>query len=316
VTLSTRKAWFSAPRANLSSSRVRNSGVAPAEMPDIERERAEHDEAQQRRIDEHDHHEDNAEEQVDHQRQRRAGEEVTDVLQLAHARDRIADPARLEIGDRQRQKVAEQPGAEFHVDAVRRMREQIGAQDVDDGLEHRNGDKPDDQDIERAQRPIDQDLVDDDLEEQRRNQPEQLQEERGDHDLGEQIAVLVDGAEEPGDVEAPGEVEQSGAAGHQHQAAVPHRLEFGAGHHRRTRRQRVLDQDLVLASLAENEVAPLAAHCDAGERGMDQPPPVRLIDARLELKFLPAPQHFGDADVGAEAVAYLLGVGADAMEPQ
>ena len=38
--------------------------------------------------------------------------------------------------------------------------------------------------------------------------------------------------------------------------------------------------------------------------------------ARLELKFLPAPQHFGDADVGAEAVAYLLGVGADAMEPQ
>ena len=47
-----------------------------------------------------------------------------------------------------------------------------------------------------------------------------------------------------------------------------------------------------------------------------RPPPVRLIDARLELKFLPAPQHFGDADVGAEAVAYLLGVGADAMEPQ
>jgi hypothetical protein len=130
----------------------------------------------------------------------------------------------------------------------------------------------------------------------------------------EQIVVLVDGAEEPSYVEAPGEVEQAGAAGHQHQAAVPHRLEFGAGHHRRTRRQRVLDQDLVLAGLAENEVAPLAEHRDAGERGMDQPPPVRLIDARLELKFLPAPQHFGDADVGAEAVAYLLGVSADAMD--
>ena len=48
---------------------------------------------------------------------------VADVLQLAHTRDRIADPARLEIVDRQRQKVAEQPSAEFHVDAVRRMRE-------------------------------------------------------------------------------------------------------------------------------------------------------------------------------------------------
>jgi hypothetical protein len=32
VTLSTRKAWFSAPRWNFSSSRRRNSGVAPAEI--------------------------------------------------------------------------------------------------------------------------------------------------------------------------------------------------------------------------------------------------------------------------------------------
>jgi hypothetical protein len=33
VTLSTRNAWFSAPRSNFSSSRRLNAGVAPAEMP-------------------------------------------------------------------------------------------------------------------------------------------------------------------------------------------------------------------------------------------------------------------------------------------
>ena len=32
LTLSTRNAWFSAPRRNFSSSRARNAGVAPAEI--------------------------------------------------------------------------------------------------------------------------------------------------------------------------------------------------------------------------------------------------------------------------------------------
>ena len=79
---------------------------------------------------------------------------------------------------------------------------QIGAQDAEDRLENRNGDEPDNEHVERAQGAVDQHLVDDDLEEQRRDERKQLEEERGGEDLAEQIAVFVDGAEEPADVEA------------------------------------------------------------------------------------------------------------------
>ena len=102
VMLSTRKAWFSAPRLNFSLSRRRNSGVTSTEMRDIERKRRQDDAGQRQRIERHDGQEHEGEEQIDDQRQRRAGEEIADVLQLAHARDAVARPPRLEIGDRQR----------------------------------------------------------------------------------------------------------------------------------------------------------------------------------------------------------------------
>jgi hypothetical protein len=70
---------------------------------DVERQRAEHDEREQRRIQEHHRQEHDGEQEIDHQGERRAGEEIADVLELAHARHRIAHPPRLEIGERQRQ---------------------------------------------------------------------------------------------------------------------------------------------------------------------------------------------------------------------
>ena len=76
------------------------------------------------------------------------------------------------------------------------------------GLEHRDRHQADDQHVERAQAAMHQHLVDDDLEEQRRDQREQLQEERGDQHLAEQMAIFVDRAEEPGDVEAARQVRQ------------------------------------------------------------------------------------------------------------
>ena len=102
---------------------------------DVERERAEHDPGQQRRVEEHHRQEHEGEEQIDDERQRRAGEEIADVLQFADPRDRIADAPRLEIGHRQRQQMAKQARAELDVDAVGGVREQIGAQDAQHGLE-------------------------------------------------------------------------------------------------------------------------------------------------------------------------------------
>ena len=171
VTLSTRNAWFSAPRWNFSSSRRRNSGVDGDRDRDVERQRAEHDPGQHRRVEEHHRQEDDGEEQVDDQGQRRAGEEVADVLQLAHPRHRIADAARLEVGQRQGQQVAEQPRAELDVDAVGGVGEQIGAQDAQHGLERRRSPtRPITSTSSVVERAVHQHLVDHDLEEQRRDQ--------------------------------------------------------------------------------------------------------------------------------------------------
>jgi hypothetical protein len=69
----------------------------------------------------------NREQEVEDQRDGVAGEELADVLQLAHARDGVADPARLEVGERQVQQVAEQARAEFDVDAAGGVREDVAA---------------------------------------------------------------------------------------------------------------------------------------------------------------------------------------------
>ena len=98
-----------------------------------------------------------------------------------------------------------------------------------------------------------------------------------DQDLAEQMAVLVDGAEEPADVEAARKIDQPRATRHQHKTAVPDRLELRARHEHRSRRQRILNENLVFAGLAEKEIAAVAQCRDAWQRRLGQPLPVRLI---------------------------------------
>ena len=78
----------------------------------------------------------------------------------------------------------EQPRAKFDIDAVRRMREEIGAKAAHDRFEQRDADKADDEHIERRLGAMHEHLVDHHLEEQRRDKREELQEERGDEHLG------------------------------------------------------------------------------------------------------------------------------------
>ena len=56
--------------------------------------------------------------QVEDPGQRRTRQKIADVFELAHARDRLAGASRLEIGERQCQQMAEEPSAQFGVDAV------------------------------------------------------------------------------------------------------------------------------------------------------------------------------------------------------
>ena len=152
---------------------------------DIERERAEHDPGQQRRVDEHHRQEHEGKEKVDDEGQGRAGEKIADVFQFTHPRDRIADAPRLEIGHRQSQQVVEQARAKFDIDAVGGVRKQIRAQDAQDGLEDGDRYQTYDQHVEGAQGPVHQYLVDDHLEEKWRDQSEKLQEERRGQNLGQ-----------------------------------------------------------------------------------------------------------------------------------
>src|SRR5262249_57365131 len=64
----------------------------------------------------------------------------------------------------------------------------------------------------------------------------------------EHVAVLVNGAEEPGDVETARQVDETAAARHHHQFAVPHGLELGARHQAGERRMRRLNDRPVARS--------------------------------------------------------------------
>jgi hypothetical protein len=152
---------------------------------------------------------------------------------------------------------------------------------------------------------------------QGRDQRKQLQEERGDQHLAQVLAIFMDRAEKPGDVEAPGEVDQAGPLGHQHQLAVPDRFELGPGHEFGARLVRRLHNRLVVAGLAEQQVTAIAQHRDRGLRGSREALPVAAAHLGLETQFLGVAQHFRHADGGhAHAVAHLLGIGADALEAQ
>ena len=95
---------------------------------DVEREGSEHDAGEEQRIVGHHRQEDEGEEEIDDQGERRTRQEIADVLELAHARHRIAGAARLEIGDGQRHQMAEKASAQLDIDAVGGVREDIGAQ--------------------------------------------------------------------------------------------------------------------------------------------------------------------------------------------
>ena len=187
----------------------------------VERDRAEHDVGERRRVGVHHCQEDDGEGQVEHQGQGRAGEKIADVLELAHPCHGLAHLAGLEIGDRQGKQMAEQPRAELDIDPAGGVREDVGAQPAEHDFEQGDRDKPDDQDIKGCKASMNQHLVDHNLEEQRRDQAEELQEERRQHDLAEQAPILDDGRDEPGPVEEPLLGVQLGTARHQDGVAGP-----------------------------------------------------------------------------------------------
>src|SRR5215467_1053267 len=126
--------------------------------------------------------------------------------------------------------MAEQASAKLNIDAVGGVGKDVGPQNPEDRFEHRYDHETDGEHVERAETTMHQNLVDDDLEEQGGDQGKELQEERSYQDPGEYLAVLVNGANKPGDIEAAGQIEQPNPARQEHQLAIPDPYELRARH--------------------------------------------------------------------------------------
>jgi hypothetical protein len=117
--------------------------------------------------------------------------------------------------------VAEQPRAEFHVDAAGGVAEDVAAQGVEQALEHHDHHQADDEHVERGQAAVHQHLVHHDLEEQRADQREELQHEGDEQHFAQQLAVFDEAGDEPGEVELGQLARQAGAAGDEDEFAAP-----------------------------------------------------------------------------------------------
>ena len=124
--------------------------------------------------------------------------------------------------------MTEQPRAELDIDAVGRVGEQIGAQDAEDGLEHRDRDEADDQHVERAEARCTSTLSMTTWKNSGETSAKNCRKNEATSTSPSSVPVFVDRAEKPGDVEAPRQIDQPGAARHQHEPAVPYRFEFGS----------------------------------------------------------------------------------------
>src|SRR5687768_17150186 len=129
-----------------------------------------------------------------------AGQELADVFQFPHARDRVADATRLEVGQGKRQHMTEQLRAESDVDPVCRMREEICPQTAEHRIEHGQRDHADGEHVQGREALMYQDLVDDYLRKERCQQGKQLENERGRKHLAKKSSIFDDGRNEPGKV--------------------------------------------------------------------------------------------------------------------
>ena len=112
------------------------------------------------------------------------------------------------------------------------------------------------------------------------------------------VAVFVDGAEEPGDVEPPRQIERARRAASSARAGRPtppriRRASSGAV----AAPMRRLNNALSVADLAEQQKAAVAQRGDRRQRRDGKPLPARSAGARPETEFLGAAQHLLDTEL-------------------
>jgi hypothetical protein len=283
------------------------------------RDSGQHHDGELPAVEPHHHDEDRGEDDVEPDGQRLAGQELADVLKLAHAGHRIADPSHAEVAERQAHEMAEQPGAQLDVDAVGGVGQHVGAQPTQQDLEYRDHHQAEHQHVERAPALVDQHLVDHDLGEERRDQAEELQEQRADQRLAQQAAEPHDRGDEPGEIEGAGGADQPLARGHQDELAAPAGVERRALLDRRTVGGEVLQQHAIVGDARQQRERSVVHQGDGRQGGLCQALGRRALATRLDLQALGGAQNMVGREtlaVGRELMTQLREVGGFAQESE
>ena len=177
----------------------------------VKRQGGHHDPGEKRTVEEHHADKDRAEKEIEHKRDRRAGQKLANGFQFPDARHRVAHAARLKIGQRQSHQVTENAGAQLDIDPVARMRKKIGAQSRQGDVEEPDQGQAGDQNLKGRKSAMDEHLVDDGLKDQRRGQAEKLDHEGRGENLIQHAAVFCDRAPKPGQVEPARKIAQRSA---------------------------------------------------------------------------------------------------------
>ncbi|MNK75184.1 hypothetical protein D3C87_947200 [compost metagenome] len=153
--------------------------------------------------------------------------------------------------------MAKQPSTELDVDAVRRVAEDVAAQPVQERLEDNDHQQTNDEHVQRGHAAMHQHLVHHDLEEQRADQCEELEDEGDEEHLAQQLAMLDEAGNEPGEVELGEFACKGGAAGDEDEFTGPVRGEDVQGFDDGARRfcGRVLQQHALGVALSKDDEA-------------------------------------------------------------
>ena len=154
------------------------------------------------RVEKHHGDVDHREHSIKNHRERRTGQEAADLLKLIDAATDLSNRPISEVTERQPQEVINNCRAQGDIDAVRRVRKQIGAQrgqhSLSQGHAHQQGAKH----IEGADVALADYSIDDLLNQQRIQQGKQLHKEARHQHLHQHGLVLLQSRQEPGQAEA------------------------------------------------------------------------------------------------------------------